>query len=741
MGNDRLITPDVAERSHGDSDGAPLIVQPKLEVGSATDPLERDADRVADLVMRVLRSTGPTTADGVDGAIDGGDRRIRRATTGSVQDPAQGAVDSDTEARIRRASGGGARLAPELQRSMSRGFGADFSAVRIHHDGESDRLTRQLQARAFTTGSDVFFRGGEYRPDSTDGQRLVAHELAHVVQQSSAVRRSIRRMPADADRSESELSFRLHSDTERRTIRRSIAAPDPTVNSSGEWRKVIGLVSTYNASRDKAKRDKTASTLDTTLQSLIETMQASANRNPGPGIDARIRAARDVQQSIAADRARTDSANEDWMAAQGAARGNPAPGKLKINHLTQQTISDTMTNKALEDDWTQTQLEFDGLSGVNSRTGITKTRTELKVAVNIPFSGETGSLPVVKQAINKYWNTFKLVYKDSKGKGAPPVNREIQLEFVLGKSTAATMKRADGSEYAPVLDSHHQAGEAPQPPAPPGGNWVRMGGYEGNFAVEPSNDVLLWTGDHPKWKERVAPDFPEEDAKTRSDAANWRMNDPDVEEMIAHEFGHLIGLPDEYSKRHSDIVAITGQQPRSYQSDGQLPSAINKQYTQIAWAIEQTRVDPNNVHHITRSLNRLAGQDGLLSLLSAHHDKLTGRSLDRDLNQLAMEYQQKVREKSGKSARKQPNADYQKVWNAVAPFTQGAWEQVFREGFRSGGVMGDYHTVTGAGAGAPDARPNAAAHDHKHPLEPRHVKRFADALGAIRNETWEPAHR
>lgn len=721
--------PHRATRAH-------LIVQTKLEVGAAHDPLEHEADRVADLVMRTLESTLPARmADGEE-PIGDANPRIRRAAAHPVLGSAGGPLDADTESRIQRSAGRGARLEPELQRDMDRGFGADFSTVRVHHDAESDRLNRQMQARAFTTGTDVFFRAGEYDPSSVDGRHLVAHELAHVVQQSPPVRRSIRRSAAAT-----RPALVLGAGTAQRVIRRSIAPPDPSVNSSGEWRKVIGLVATYNAERDKAARDKAATSLEATLETLLETMKNSAARHPGPALEARIQAAQSVLQSLNADRARSSAATEEWMGAQAATRGTAQPGKLKTNHLTQQAISDTMTNKALEDDWRQTQLEFDGESGVNSRMGMTKTRTELKVAVNIPFKGQTGSIPVVKQAINTYWNTFKLVYKSSKSKGAPPVNKEIQLEFVLGKSTAATMKRADGSEFAPVLDSHHQAGDAPQPPAPPGGNWVRMGGYEGNFAVEPSNEVLLWSGDHPNWKQRD-PDMSEHDRKTRSDAANWRVNDPDVEEMIAHEFGHLIGLPDEYSKRHGDIVAITGEQPKSYQSDGNLPSALNKQYTQIAWAIEQTRNDPNQVQHIVRSLNKLAGQDEMLSLMSAHHDKLTGKSIDRDLNDLAWSYKEKIQAASGRSARKQPNIDYKKVWDGVSKFvTDEAWVAALRAGFRSGGVMGDYHTVTGAGAGAPDQRPNAAAHDHKHPLEPRHVKRFADALGAIRNETWEPAHR
>nr|MCM0593799.1 DUF4157 domain-containing protein [Gloeotrichia echinulata DEX184] len=63
-------------------------------------------------------------------------------------------------------------------------FGADFSGVKVHTDGQSDQLNRSIQARAFTTGQDVFFRQGEYNPGSRGGQELIAHELTHVVQQN-----------------------------------------------------------------------------------------------------------------------------------------------------------------------------------------------------------------------------------------------------------------------------------------------------------------------------------------------------------------------------------------------------------------------------------------------------------------------------------------------------------------------------------------------------------------------------
>jgi hypothetical protein len=75
---------------------------------------------------------------------------------------------------------------------MEPAFGTDFGGVRVHADAESDALSRELSARAFTSGRDVFFRQGAYDPGSSGGQELLAHELTHVVQQrGDEVRRKL----------------------------------------------------------------------------------------------------------------------------------------------------------------------------------------------------------------------------------------------------------------------------------------------------------------------------------------------------------------------------------------------------------------------------------------------------------------------------------------------------------------------------------------------------------------------
>ncbi|WP_293112763.1 DUF4157 domain-containing protein, partial [Moorena sp. SIO4G3] len=94
------------------------------------------------------------------------------------------AATPELESSIQQAKGSGMPIALSIRKPMEQSFGADFSGVRVHSDAQSDQLNQSIQARAFTTGKDIFFRQGEYNPGSRGGQELIAHELTHVVQQN-----------------------------------------------------------------------------------------------------------------------------------------------------------------------------------------------------------------------------------------------------------------------------------------------------------------------------------------------------------------------------------------------------------------------------------------------------------------------------------------------------------------------------------------------------------------------------
>lgn len=93
------------------------------------------------------------------------------------------AVAPEIEQSIQQARGGGQVLDSRVRGQMEPAFGVDFSKVRVHTDAGAHSLNRALNARAFTTGQDIFFNQSEYNPGSSGGRELIAHELTHVVQQ------------------------------------------------------------------------------------------------------------------------------------------------------------------------------------------------------------------------------------------------------------------------------------------------------------------------------------------------------------------------------------------------------------------------------------------------------------------------------------------------------------------------------------------------------------------------------
>ncbi len=167
------------------------VLQPKLTIGKPNDPYEQEADRVASQVVQKIHTVQAATSDDRDDTVQ---RRAFNVNTVGFR-PVQrdggiisGAASNQFESQLNQARSGGSSLEPTLQGQLESAMGADFSSVKIHNDNQADQLSRSIQAKAFTTGNDVFFKQGEYNPSSKSGQTLIAHELTHVVQQGGAAR-------------------------------------------------------------------------------------------------------------------------------------------------------------------------------------------------------------------------------------------------------------------------------------------------------------------------------------------------------------------------------------------------------------------------------------------------------------------------------------------------------------------------------------------------------------------------
>ena len=145
--------------------------QAKLEVSTPGDLYEREADLVAD---QVLRQDIPE------------DRDRRQEIQARPSPQASGGASStndDLAGRLYRSKGSGSVLSDGVQAFFEPRLMHDFSQVRVHNDSESARMNHELGAQAFAHDLDIYFGVGRYDPQSPKGQRLLAHELTHVVQQ------------------------------------------------------------------------------------------------------------------------------------------------------------------------------------------------------------------------------------------------------------------------------------------------------------------------------------------------------------------------------------------------------------------------------------------------------------------------------------------------------------------------------------------------------------------------------
>jgi hypothetical protein len=167
------------------------FVQAALTVGAADDEYEQEAERVAEQVSATPSPAHASPDDDAEESRGGTGRRIQRKELeldGGGEFEAVEEFSSQLSAR----RGGGSPLPVPLRARIEPRMGADFSAVRIHTDAQADTLSQSIHARAFTSGRDIFFRHGEYDPHGPAGQRLIAHELTHVMQQNgSDVRRPL----------------------------------------------------------------------------------------------------------------------------------------------------------------------------------------------------------------------------------------------------------------------------------------------------------------------------------------------------------------------------------------------------------------------------------------------------------------------------------------------------------------------------------------------------------------------
>ncbi len=173
----------------------PMVAHRQLAVSESGHDHEREAERVANDAMTPASNgvVAATSARGVDVPHSTGVSRSPRTAPPSVHSALQSP---------------GHPLDRSTQLFMQSRFGDDFSGVRVHNTPEAARANDALQSRAFTSGHNIAFAAGQYAPGTNAGRDLIAHELAHVEQQSLATgadANTVRRAPALSGHKTTEL--------------------------------------------------------------------------------------------------------------------------------------------------------------------------------------------------------------------------------------------------------------------------------------------------------------------------------------------------------------------------------------------------------------------------------------------------------------------------------------------------------------------------------------------------------
>jgi Domain of unknown function (DUF4157) len=154
-----------------EGDGPGAAGRSQVQIGPAGDSYEQEADRTAEAVTTGRGAWGPPLAIR---------RQVQRqALTNSLP------VSGDFESRLQRNQGDGFAVPETVRQDFEPKFSANFGSVRLHTGSGSADLNRQIDAKAFTHGQDIYFNQGQYNPHSTKGRNLLAHELTHTLQQKA----------------------------------------------------------------------------------------------------------------------------------------------------------------------------------------------------------------------------------------------------------------------------------------------------------------------------------------------------------------------------------------------------------------------------------------------------------------------------------------------------------------------------------------------------------------------------
>jgi Domain of unknown function (DUF4157) len=215
----------------------PQTIQPKLTINQPGDVYEQEADQMAEQVM-----TAPTLSDSPP--------RIQRRAENAT------ATTTDIPVSVHQTlSGSGKSLEPSVRQEMEQRFEHDFSQVKIHAGTSAAQSANDLNAHAYTVGRNIVFGAGKYAPQHPSGQKLLAHELTHVVQQSAGAS-AIQRSDRDPDE---VIAMGKEDESIKARAKRGIASGNPNFAvHEVMWRLVknYGLNEHFELNGSRYEKDK-----------------------------------------------------------------------------------------------------------------------------------------------------------------------------------------------------------------------------------------------------------------------------------------------------------------------------------------------------------------------------------------------------------------------------------------------------------------------------------------------------
>ena len=193
-------------------------LQAKLNISQPGDAHEQEADRVADAVMRMpspdmqqMPVVSSASTSKVQRLCTECDEELGKKSGAQVKRKVQAAeappITPSVGSNIQALGGGGSPLPEATRAFFEPRFGHGFDKVRIHTSDHAGASARAVGARAYTVGRNVVFAPGQFAPGTNDGRHLLAHELAHVIQQTAGGEAAIARVPDERGTREGRYTF------------------------------------------------------------------------------------------------------------------------------------------------------------------------------------------------------------------------------------------------------------------------------------------------------------------------------------------------------------------------------------------------------------------------------------------------------------------------------------------------------------------------------------------------------